>query len=68
MKRKRRWKKEDYYEKFPESEESENLICKNCGRSITEYDFIKYGGMCKYCAGMIQQQGFPSPPGFPKLP
>ncbi|MGQ9616063.1 MAG: hypothetical protein ACUVWJ_06625 [Spirochaetota bacterium] len=64
MKRKKDGKKEEDKETFTESVD---LICKNCGRSISEYDFFKYGGMCKYCAGAIPQQGFPSPPGFPKL-
>jgi len=65
MKRKKRWEKGEENGTF---NEPENLICKNCGRLISEYDFVRYGGMCKYCAGMIPQQGFPSPPGFPKLP
>ena len=43
------------------------LYCKNCGRGISEEDYIAHDGLCKYCRGVITQQGFPSPPGFPKF-
>ncbi len=45
----------------------ETFICSNCGRFISEYDFMSHDGLCKYCRGMPMQRGFPSPPGFPKL-
>ncbi len=48
-------------------EEEETFICINCGRSISEYDFMSHDGLCKYCRGINTQGGFPSPPGFPKF-
>ena len=48
-------------------EEKETFMYLNCGRFISEYDFMSHDGLCKYCRGMPMQKGFPSPPGFPKL-
>jgi len=45
----------------------DTFYCRNCGRDISERDFIEYDGLCKYCRGMVIQKGFPSPPGFPKM-
>ncbi|MFX0202007.1 MAG: hypothetical protein ACFFCW_38335 [Candidatus Hodarchaeota archaeon] len=42
-------------------------LCQGCGREISEGDYWEFGGLCKRCRGMPLQQGFPSPPGFPKL-
>ncbi len=43
------------------------FICQNCGRKISEYDFYNHDGLCKYCRGIITQEGFPGgPPGFPQ--
>jgi Zn finger protein HypA/HybF involved in hydrogenase expression len=49
------------------SEEEEVFQCQECGRKISETEYWEFGGLCNRCRGMPLQQGFPAPPGFPKL-
>lgn len=47
-------------------EENEKFYCESCNKRISEEEYDEHGGLCRYCRGAPTQQGFPSPPGFPK--
>jgi len=54
-------------DKINDLEEKETYCCNGCGREISETEYCQSGGLCDRCRGMPLQQGFPTPPGFPKF-
>ena len=47
--------------------EKEEYYCSACGKRISKNTYQKYNGLCKHCFGAPTQQGFPKPPGFPRI-
>ena len=69
FKKKKGKKRRKYIEQAKDNLEQEDyFICMNCGRRISEYDFVNHNSLCKYCRGINTQKDFPGgPPGFPGI-